>query len=138
MAGLKAGFFFPSFPKMGEHWIPQNLSQIFEQEGILSLVQNPFIVQFIHRWIPLFIFLIGAYLWYSVEKKSIFNHQKWSIRILNFVILIQIILGVFTILFSVPIHLGVLHQFGAVILLAILLITMFFFRKRNIFDSQNR
>lgn len=137
MAGLKAGFFFPTFPKMGANWIPQNLSEVFEQEGLLSLFNNPFLVQFIHRWIPLFIFLIGVYLWVKIEKTSLFSHQKWIIRSMNFMILLQIILGVYTILFSVPVHLGVLHQFGAVILLALSLIAMFFFRKRNIFEQQN-
>jgi len=134
MAGLKAGFFFPTFPKMGDSWLPQVLSSAFSEEGFLAIVNNPFVVQFIHRWIPAIIFIIGALLWYRIEKSSDPNSsKKWIIRAFNFMILIQIILGVYTILFSVPLHLGVLHQFGAVVLFGINLLALFSFRSKNIF-----
>jgi len=139
MAGLKAGYMFPSFPKMGDSWFPVSLHYAFMEEGMLGLIENPMLVQFMHRWIPLFIIIIAGILLFKTEAKSknINVQQRRIIRVLNFMVLIQIILGVYTILFSVPITLGVLHQFGAVILFAINLLALFYFRKKNIFDLEN-
>jgi len=138
MAGLHAGLLFPSFPKMGQGWFPPAMGLIFSEEGLLAIMENPFLVQFIHRWVPLFIIILAGVLLFRTEGGlHVTKSQKWIIRILNLMILIQVILGVYTLLFSVPLTLGVLHQFGAVILLAISLLGLFFFRRGNIFGKSS-
>ena len=134
MAGLKAGYFFPTFPKMGASWIPQDTGLIFSEEGLVSIFQHPILVQFIHRWIPLILFILVIVLSFRVEKiRELIPLQKWSIRILMGVLLIQVILGVYTILLAVPISLGVMHQFGAVLLFGATLWSLFLFRTKNLF-----
>lgn len=133
MAGLDAGFFYPTWPKMGEAWGPQNLDVIFSKEGIISLVQNPFVVQFVHRWIPVILLTLMGWILYRSEKLMTVGLPKSSIRVLTIFFLIQFVLGILTIVMGVPVYLGVIHQFGAVILLAVTLVSLFLVSKRNIF-----
>jgi len=139
MAGLDAGYFFPTFPKMGTSWGPQNLGLIFGEEGIPGIVQNPFLVQFIHRWVPVILMVIMAFVLYFNEKaKVLAGSQKWSVRILAIMLLIQFILGVLTIIWGVPISLGVIHQFGAVLLLVMNIVALFIFNTKNIFYKKEQ
>jgi cytochrome c oxidase assembly protein subunit 15 len=135
VAGLDAGFFYPTWPKMGESWGPQNLDMIFVEEGVISMVQNPFIVQFVHRWIPVILLVLVGWILYRSEKNIDVGIPKIWIRVLTGVFLIQFILGILTIIMGVPVYMGVIHQFGAVILLAVTLVSLFLFSRRNIFGD---
>src|ERR1035437_7269070 len=70
-------------------------------------------VQFIHRsfaWI--LVMLIGFY-WYVSIKFELSKCQRMTVNLLGGVLIYQFLLGVFTLLYSVPVLLGVLHQMGA-------------------------
>ena len=135
MAGLDAGFFYPTFPMMGNSWGPQNVSLIFSEEGLLSIVQNPFLVQFIHRWIPIILLGVIVWLYLNIRKdKTRSSAQFLVIQLLALMFVLQFILGVLTIIYSVPVSLGVIHQFGALILLSLNILALFLFRRRNIFN----
>jgi len=124
---------------MGTSWGPQNLGLIFGEEGIPGIVQNPFLVQFIHRWVPVILMVIMAFVLYFNEKaKVLAGSQKWSVRILAIMLLIQFILGVLTIIWGVPISLGVIHQFGAVLLLVMNIVALFIFNTKNIFYKKEQ
>lgn len=135
MAGLDAGFFYPTFPMMGNSWGPENVSMIFAEEGMLSIMQNPFLVQFIHRWIP--ILLLGIIIWLFINARkdqTITSAQSLIIQLLASMFVLQFILGVLTIIYGVPVSLGVIHQFGALILLSLNIVSLFLFRRRNAFN----
>jgi len=137
LAGLDAGFFYPTWPKMGSSWGPENLDVIFAEEGWMSIVQNPFLVQFIHRWIPVIMLIIIGLTWYRSEKTTeVDGRQRNWIRILTAIFGLQFLLGILTIINGVPVYLGVIHQFGAVILLGITLICLFLFGSRNLFRTE--
>jgi cytochrome c oxidase assembly protein subunit 15 len=134
LAGLDAGFFYPTWPKMGQSWGPLNVDMIFAEEGALSMVQNPFLVQFIHRWIPVILLVLIGWILYRSEKLTVEIEPKVWIRILTALVVVQFIMGILTIITGVPVWLGVTHQFGAVILLAATLISLFLFSTKNIFE----
>lgn len=135
LAGLDAGFFYPTWPKMGEAWGPVNVDQIFAEEGMLSMVQNPFLVQFMHRWIPVILLALTGWILYRSERSSfVLPKQKLWIRILAATVVVQFIMGIITLVHGVPVYLGVIHQFGAVILLGVTLIGLFLFSRKNIFN----
>lgn len=123
VAGLDAGLTHNNFPKMGRHWIPTevNIANILNFE----MFNNTVFVQFIHRklgWILLFLITFMF-----VKSKKLDNVlQKKSISHLTLMIFIQFVLGVSTLLLYVPISLGVIHQFGALILVLFLTNTLFF------------
>ncbi|MDH5382683.1 MAG: COX15/CtaA family protein, partial [Cyclobacteriaceae bacterium] len=77
-------------------------------------------VQFIHRIIPYLILIPIFYLFKIkdpiVRKQTYYLGGFW---------LLQVFLGVTTLLFGVPVWLGVMHQLGAVALLSASLILLF-------------
>lgn len=131
MSGLKAGYIYPTFPKMGDEWIPQSIVNTFNDIGIISLVENPISVQFIHRWLGAGILLFVFWVYLKSKKEVISSLQLKSIKMILFTIAIQFTLGVLTLLFSVPIILGILHQFIAVMLLMTLVVSYYLFKYKT-------
>lgn len=123
VAGLKAGLIHNTFPLMGDSFIHENtfsLSPFWE-----NLVNHKDGVQFIHRMLAYSMLILVLFLGFKYRN---LKDQEWRIS-LNFAMLIvsiQFILGVCTLLLSVPVSLGVLHQFGAILLLLALFRVQFF------------
>lgn len=119
-AGLKAGYLYPTYPKMGNAWLPQHARDTFLTNGWQNLWQDPTLVQFTHRWIGFTVLLLTSYIFYKAQKIDLSSLQKQSLRIVLALIYIQFTFGILTLLFHVPVTLGVLHQlFAALFLLAI-------------------
>jgi cytochrome c oxidase assembly protein subunit 15 len=114
-AGLRAGHMYNTFPKMNGLWIPQGIGSM---GPILDFLENPVTVQFVHRvlgWLVLFA-AIGLYTM-SRKQSDLSPRQKSSFLAMFVMVLVQFGLGVFTLLYSVPVALGSLHQMGACVLL---------------------
>ena len=128
-AGLNAGYYFNTFPKMGPFWIPPSILMF---EGIVNnFLNNPILVQFIHRWLALAI-LIGVILIWIKSKNNIQNYplQISSLSLLSLTIL-QFILGVLTLLSKVWLPYAVAHQFSALCLISCLICIHYFSRYIN-------
>jgi len=114
VAGLKAGLFYTTFPTMNGEWMPAIISKDYSLLGWASLFDNVASVQFIHRWLGItvwvVIILIGV-----VYLSSLIKKQKTSFWLLLIAISIQALLGIYTLIYSVPIVLAVLHQLGALV-----------------------
>lgn len=111
VAGLKAGLLCPTFPKMCDDWVPATMSNFDWTNDLYN-------IQFIHRsiaWLLALWIMLG---YVRLMKESLSASQKKSTGYLLGMLSVQFFLGVLTILMSVPIVLGVLHQFGALLLLA--------------------
>ena len=131
VAGLKAGFIYPTFPKMGDTWIASAIPERFHEIGLLTFVDDPISVQFMHRWIAVVVvFAIGILIW-KAKKTNLSGRQFRLVTWLGIIVIFQFVLGVLTLLLHVPVILGVLHQLGAVILLIMLIITRYFCREKN-------
>ncbi len=112
VAGLKAGLFYPSWPKMGDEWFPEDT--ILTSDSMLkNFTENGAGVQFIHRSFAFIVTALVAWLWHKSNKLQLNKLQYTGITCLIYGITIQFILGVFTLLYQVPVVLGVLHQTGA-------------------------
>jgi len=131
VAGLKAGLVFPTFPKMGDEWIPDILQLEFERSGMSSLFNSPYIVQFVHRWLAIILVIGIFYYTYKTIKLTTNQLIKNCAIFISSIAAVQFLLGVFTLLNLVPISLGVLHQFFAVILLTGLLFSISLLRKTS-------
>ena len=118
VAGLKAGLYYNTWPKMGNKWIPSEVLNALPREGPVSLLDNITVVQFIHRYLAWIVAAIVMVLFLRVRKniKNV-ELQRGSQFLLGMTIL-QILLGIFTLTYQVPVSLGVIHQFGSVLLLA--------------------
>jgi len=117
VAGLKAGYYYTTFPKMGSEWIPKDFGRALRDKGMVSFINNPGLVQFVHRMIAYLIVVTLFVLWVKAKKAQLDRYQRKALLILTGAVTVQFLLGVFTLLYMVPVSLGVLHQFGAIFLL---------------------
>ena len=116
VSGLKAGSLYNSFPKMGDQWIAESIGFAYHKIGMISFFENMASVQFIHRCIA-FIILLGAlFIWFRSQKVDLHPHQKMGANLVMVMVFVQFLLGVFTLLYAVPITLAILHQMGALLL----------------------
>ena len=122
VAGLDAGMIFNTFPLMGGQWIPEGIGAL--SPWYLNLFENMVTVQFDHRWLAM---LTGLLLiaWY-LKGRSHFDRPllQLSFKLVGMMVIIQLILGISTLLLQVPVVLGALHQAGALLLLSALLFNL--------------
>ena len=131
-SGMKAGYGFNTFPKMGEDWMPQalfGLSPFWE-----NFVSDKFSVQFIHRWLGTV--LAGSTIcmgWFALRSSSLNRLQIRRIRWIVGLVLTQFLLGILTLLFLVvvPVFLPVAHQLTALFLFAAFLAFVHSFGKSS-------
>lgn len=123
VAGLKAGHIYNTWPKMGEEWIASSVIIAFDYSGLSSLVNDISVVQFIHRTLALLVFGMVLYVWIrrSSAPWNLNAEQKMASSISMFFIMLQVLLGIFTLLYNVPVWLGVVHQAGAFMIFAAVL-----------------
>ncbi len=105
-AGLDAGFAFSSWPLMGDSLFPAGAPGV---PPLANAVNNPIVVQFIHRW---FAWVAAAGLvWLAARAKG-----SAGLAVVALVAL-QIALGIATLLSGVRIEVAVAHQANAALLL---------------------
>ena len=130
VAGLNAGFIMNTWPKMGEQWISDSVTGM--SPLWLNFVDGIGGVQFIHRYLALIIVVLIMYVLLIAGKYPISVIQRKSLFALIIVVFIQFLLGIFTLLFAVPLFLGVIHQVGAFLLLGTIVFVLFQFRKPSL------
>jgi len=123
VAGLKAGLMYNTFPMMGYQWIPEELGIAFQMNGGMALLESHGVVQLVHRVLGVVVLVMVSILWAKAKKTDI--RIRKAATVLLVLVLIQFLLGVLTLIYAVPITLGVLHQFGAVLVLLSLIYLCF-------------
>lgn len=113
VAGLKAGFSYNNFPFMGDSFFPPAIVIKLE-----PYFYNGVMLQFTHRWLAFVVFF--SFLWILKISKPYTEVRKYA-RILIVIGLTQVVLGITTLMLYVPLALGVIHQFIAIILLMVLI-----------------
>ncbi len=113
---IRPGHIFNTWPKMGEHWIPE---QVYMKDGFLqNSLENASGIQFIHRVLAIVIVVLLCIIWYRASKLKLNSFQNLGVSLLIFGVTIQFILGILTLLYQVPVIMGALHQTGAFFLFA--------------------
>jgi len=115
VSGMDAGKIYNSWPLMGNTYFPNDniLSNLFK----LSAFNDPSLVQFMHRNLAYLIFFFYIYIFFKVYKNNMYDLYK-SINILGFLIFLQIILGILTILFGARIYIASMHQISSIFLVS--------------------
>ncbi len=101
MAGHKASTFAPTWPDINGKFIPSNMFS--SPDGILNLVENRITIHFVHRMLAYILFLlILIWTWKAIKlnASNLFLKTKWVPLLL---VIIQVVLGIFSILTSVKI-----------------------------------
>jgi cytochrome c oxidase assembly protein subunit 15 len=115
VAGLDGGLVYNSFPMMNEYWLPPELSTL--RPTWRNLFENPVTAQFDHR--------VGAYLcaalvaglwwrlWQAATGAAVCPSVRLALYLTTAALVLQLALGIATLLWGVPVPLAVLHQGGA-------------------------
>jgi cytochrome c oxidase assembly protein subunit 15 len=106
-AGLDAGYAFASWPLMGDALFPAGVPML--TPAWTNAVDNPIVVQFIHRWLAFA--AAGALIWLAVKVRGPVGGAVAGL------IVLQIALGIATLLSGVEIVVAVGHQANAAVLL---------------------
>ena len=109
MAGLRAGTAHNTFPTMSGYWVPPGLFELVP--WWINLLENGTTVQFIHRWLAKLLMLGVLIMAWRARRPEALAAGAMA--------LVQIGLGVATILSGVNVALAALHQAGAVLLLTL-------------------
>ena len=119
VAGLKAGFVYNTFPLMDGRWIPEAM---FLQDPLWrNFFENVATVQFDHRVLAI-LTLLGICIFWLAARRGITTPQaRIGIHLLLAAAVLQVTLGISTLLLYVPVALGAAHQAGALILLTAIL-----------------
>ncbi len=124
VAGMKAGLLYNTFPLMGGDLIPEET--FFHKPWYINFFNNPVTVQLTHRFLAFSTLVI---MWvYGIKRFQITSsnvEKKWLMGLLGWS-LVQVILGVSTLLMHVPYDMAITHQAGALILVLIFLGTQYF------------
>ena len=124
VAGLDAGLIHNFWPLMSDGKLIHE-SVFIEQEPVWkNFVEGKSGVQFIHRYIAYVVVGLAVFIWLTAKKLTLSKLQKKGVNTLLLIVFIQFLLGIFTLLFRVPVVLGVLHQIGAFLLLAVITFIM--------------
>lgn len=115
VAGTRAGYAYSTWPLMGDSFIPAGLYSM--SPVWLSAFEDITTIQFNHR---IFAYIIAALVvGFSLValRKNISTSARNGIYIMLFLLLVQITLGISTLIFHVPVAIAAAHQIGAVALL---------------------
>ncbi len=113
VSGMDAGKIYNSWPLMGNTYFPNDNN--FENLFKLSAFSDPSLVQFIHRNLAYLIGLFYMMIFFKVYKNKITKLYR-SVNILGFFIILQIILGIFTITLGAQIYIAAVHQVSSIFL----------------------
>ena len=119
VAGLKAGFAYNSFPKMGDQWLPPAGWML--QPGWRNLFENIATVQFDHRLLAMLTLASILAFWAYALRRPIPRCARLGIHLLLLTGIIQVAMGIGTLLLHVPVALAAAHQAGALALLSVAL-----------------
>jgi len=127
VAGLNAGFIMNTYPKMGDSWIAESVTAM--EPLWTNFIDGIGGVQFVHRILAHIVVGVVIFLLMKSTKFELNSTQKKSLITLIVIVFTQFMLGVFTLLYAVPVWLGVTHQVGAFFLLGAVVYSMSSFRK---------
>ena len=127
VSGMDAGKIYNTWPLMGNSYFPDDnkLLNLFK----ISAFSDPSLVQFLHRnlaYLTSFIYLLTIYV---VLRKKMIKLIK-PVIILGLVILLQIVLGIFTVLSGASLVVASLHQISSILLIS----SALFFLYKNRFS----
>ncbi|WP_127024655.1 COX15/CtaA family protein [Flagellimonas beolgyonensis] len=129
VAGLDAGFIHNHWPLMSDGKLIHETVFIEHQPVIKNFFEGKSGVQFIHRYLAYVVVGIIVYIWFKTGQTQRTALQEKGLKMLLALVFVQFVLGVLTLIYAVPLWLGIAHQIGAFFLLAAMTFTLHRFTK---------
>jgi cytochrome c oxidase assembly protein subunit 15 len=124
VAGLNAGLIHNHWPMMSDGQFLHESVLLEKDSWLLRITEGKSGVQFVHRTLAYIVVGFILLLAFKSHKFDLNKDQKSGINTLVIIVILQFGLGVFTLLYSVPLWLGLTHQIMAFILLATMTYTL--------------
>ena len=139
MSGMKAGVVYPTWPDMNGEMFPsivfdgsaytyENFNYYDRQPLLAALIQS------VHRVVAYSLFFYGLYLIIKVIKAKYNKRYTRTSIVTGVILMLQFVVGIWTVVSCkghIPVGLGVLHQFMALMLWTAGLRFMFLFVREN-------
>lgn len=112
VAGIDAGRSFVDWPMMAGQFFPPDAFSI--ELVWRNLFENPGLVQFMHRIVGylLVLFAIGAFF---RGRKAAAPSTRNAFMLASGMIVVQMVIGIVTVLNASPLHIAIVHQAGAIL-----------------------
>jgi cytochrome c oxidase assembly protein subunit 15 len=123
VSGLDAGQIYQTWPLMNQSYFPDD--SIFTDLFSLKIFETPSLVQFIHRNLAYIMFLFFLVILFIVFKNDDLVYLRKSVILVFLFLLLQLFLGILTIIFGAQIFFASMHQLGSIILLTATIILVF-------------
>ena len=117
VAGLKAGKIYNTFPMMGDYWVPPGTMAL--EPFWRNFFDNQTTVQLDHRLLAITTFIVIVSFWFNARKADLPTRTRPAVNALLHTALLQVILGITTLVLSVPVILGATHQAVAMLLFTV-------------------
>ena len=123
VSGLDAGQIYQTWPLMNDTYFPNdsNVTDLFKK-NVFSI---PSLVQFIHRNIAYFILFLFIFIFLIVFKTKDLFYLRNTVILIFISLVLQIFLGILTILSGAQLLVSSLHQVGSIFLVSTSLILVF-------------
>ena len=115
VSGMDAGTIYNTWPLMGPSYFPDDnkISNLFA----LSAFNDPSLVQFIHRNLAYLIIFFYIYILFKIYRNKL-KRLYGPINLIGLFLIIQVILGIFTLINGAQIYLASMHQISSIFLVS--------------------
>jgi len=129
VSGMDAGQIYNSWPLMGNNYFPDDneVKNLFN----INAFNDPSLVQFIHRNLAYLILFVYLIILFQVYYNKL-NNSKVSIKVIGFLLILQIVLGILTILNGAQIYIASMHQISSIFLVSSSIYLLFINRKTSL------
>ena len=119
VAGIRAGFAYNTFPSMAGHVVPPEILML--EPWWRNFFWNMATVQFDHRLVAWSLAIAAPIAWWRTLRATPRTRARVAAHLLVAMLVVQVALGISTLLLVVPLPLAAAHQAGAVVLFALAL-----------------
>ena len=115
VSGMDAGKIYNSWPLMGESYFPDDSK--FINLFNLSVFNDPSLTQFIHRNLAYIIFIFYLFMMIKIYAHKL-SPLYFAINIVGLLLIVQILLGILTLMNGAQIVLASMHQISSIFLVS--------------------
>ncbi|RUO98021.1 COX15/CtaA family protein [Hyphomicrobium sp.] len=129
VAGLRAGYIYNTWPSMNGQFVP---SDYWLKPAYLSFFESHAATQFNHRMMAYFVaFLSFLQIWLT-SRSPVDDRIRLTAQWLGAAVVMQIALGIFTLLSHVRLDLGLMHQGGGAVVFVLAVVHLHATRRAGI------
>ena len=78
-----------------------------------NFFENAGLVQFNHRMLGYLVFIVAVWVWWTSRLSPVLKTKK-TYRMMLSIVLLQMVLGITTVLYAAPWQIAIVHQIGAI------------------------